>query len=133
MLASYNRCAAAAPVATKALTAATLSGLSVVLAQAITQLRDGSRGAELFSSEQFRAVRAKAAKLFLFGLLVGGPSAHAWHAFLERAFKVCAHAPGPSAVILVNHTVRVLPQPQLNIVFRRGWSTRRARRLRPAH
>jgi hypothetical protein len=86
MLAVYNRWAAAAPVATKALTAATLSAASVVLAQAIIQLRDGSRGAA--GVEQLRAIRAKAAKLFLFGLLVGGPSSHYWHVFLEHRFKV---------------------------------------------
>jgi hypothetical protein len=82
-LAAYEYWANKAPVRTKALTAATLTAASMILAQWITQLHGGVSGVE-----ERRASRAKTAKMFLFGLLVSGPSAHYWHELLERCFKV---------------------------------------------
>eukprot|EP00976_Prorocentrum_cordatum_P107908 1194727-Prorocentrum_minimum.AAC.4 len=80
----------------QALTAASLSALSTVLARWLTNEAPGEKPADssklpASSSKLFdklpACLKSPPAKMFLFGLLFAGPSAHYWNLWIEDFFK----------------------------------------------
>jgi len=76
-------------VRTKALTAASLSALSTVLARWLTSETpsENTAGAPELLEKLPAWFQSRSAKMFAFGLLFAGPSAHYWNLWIEEVFK----------------------------------------------